>query len=147
MVAPMERLGIQVLANQTIELNRGSATVLLTGIDDVHYYYTEDALDALYDGGGGFRVVAVHSPEFAAQAAAAGARLYLAGHTHGGQICLPGGSAILTHAITGRKYVAGRWRHGDMTGYTSCGTGISGLPVRYNNRGEVTLLTLRRKAD
>jgi len=148
MVAPLEELGIRILANQSIGIDRGSETMLLTGLDDVHYYYTSDALDALFDhdGAGPFQWVAVHSPEFVTQAAAAGARLYLTGHTHGGQFCLPGGLPILTHSVSRRKYAVGLWQHGAMTGYTSCGVGISALPVRYNNRGEVTLLTLRCKA-
>ena len=42
-----------------------------------------------------------------------------------------------------RQYARGLWRHGDMQGYTSTGLGVSGLPVRFNSRGEVVLITLR----
>ena len=73
-----------------------------------------------------------------------GFHLYLTGHTHGGQICLPGGRPILTHLTQHRRYARGQWRHGAMQGYTSTGIGVSALPVRYNNRGEVALITLRR---
>jgi uncharacterized protein len=37
------------------------------------------------------------------------------------------------------------WRQGRMAGYTSCGVGVSGPPVRFNSRGEVALITLRRE--
>ncbi len=145
MVEPMEAMGITVLINRTHILTRGSDTVHLTGIDDVHYYYTGDADRAFRDAEDGFRIALVHSPEFADTAAAAGTALYLAGHTHGGQICLPGGRPIITHLGKWRRYAVGRWRHGGMVGYTSCGVGISGLPIRFNNRGEITLITLRRR--
>ena len=70
--------------------------------------------------------------------------LLLGGHTHGGQVCLPGGLPLVTHCQNGRRYAAGLWRHGGMVGYTSRGVGVSGLPVRFNSRGELTLITLRR---
>lgn len=146
MVEPMEAMGITVLINRTHTLMRGNDAVQLTGIDDVHYYYTDDADRAFREADDGFRIALVHSPEFADRAAAAGTALYLTGHTHGGQICLPGGRPIITHLGKWRRYAVGRWRHGGMVGYTSCGVGISGLPVRFNNRGEITLITLRRNA-
>ena len=146
MVEPMEAMGITVLINRTHTLMRGNDAVHLTGIDDVHYYYTDDAEQAFREADHGFRIALVHSPEFADRAAAAGTALYLTGHTHGGQICLPGGRPIITHLGKWRRYAVGRWRHERMVGYTSCGVGVSGLPVRFNNRGEITLITLRSNA-
>ena len=61
----------------------------------------------------------------------------------GGQVCLPGGWPIITHMNRYRRYARGLWRHGNMRGYTSAGVGVSGLPVRFNTRGEVVLITLR----
>ena len=49
----------------------------------------------------------------------------LSGHTHGGQICLPGGIPILLEADLPRAFGAGAWRHADMAGYTSVGAGSS----------------------
>ncbi len=43
-----------------------------------------------------------------------------------------------------RRYASGLWRHDKMLGYTTTGVGVSGLPVRFNTRGEVVLITLRR---
>ncbi len=143
MVEPFEALGIRVLANETHSLRRGGAALHLTGVDDVHYYYTESARDALALAPEGFRIAVVHSAEFADAAAEAGYHFYLAGHTHGGQICLPGGRPILTQMTRFRSYARGHWRHGAMRGYTSTGVGVSSLPVRFNSRGEVALITLR----
>jgi transposase-like protein len=67
--------------------------------------------------------------------------LMLSGHTHGGQICLPGGIPILLEADLPRAFGAGAgaWRHAGMAGYTSVGAGSSVVPVRFNNRPEITL--------
>ena len=146
MAPPLERLGLRVLLNESVTISRGGEALSFTGVDDVHYFYTEQARAALRDAPPGFRVALVHSPELADVAADAGSRLYLCGHTHGGQICLPGGRPVITHLVRCRKYVKGRWRRGEMEGYTSCGLGVSGAPLRFNTRGEAALITLRRSA-
>jgi predicted MPP superfamily phosphohydrolase len=142
MVEPFEALGIKVLINETQTILRNGAGLHLTGTDDIHYYYTPAALEALAGAPEGFRIALIHSPEFVDAAANNGFQLYLTGHTHGGQVCLPGGWPIITHVGRYRRYAHGLWRHGDMRGYTSTGVGVSGLPVRFNTRGEVALITL-----
>jgi predicted MPP superfamily phosphohydrolase len=144
MVPAFEDLGIVVLVNETRSIERGGARIHLTGTDDVHYYYTEAARAALEAAPEGFKIALIHSAELADVAAEAGFDLYLAGHTHGGQVCLPGGRPILTHMSRYRRYASGLWRHDKMLGYTTTGVGVSGLPVRFNTRGEVVLITLRR---
>lgn len=145
MVEPLEGLGLRVLANETVTLRRGQAILHLTGLDDVHYFYTDDAAAALAAAPAGFHIAAVHSPEAAHLAAEAGCSLYLCGHTHGGQVCMPGGFPVLTNSAFHWRYARGLWRRGNMLGYTSNGAGTSGLPVRFFSRGEITRLTLRRK--
>ena len=144
MAEAFENLGIDVLINETRSLRRGEAQIHVTGTDDVHYYYTDAARAALETAPDGFKIALIHSAELADIAADAGFSLYLAGHTHGGQVCLPGGMPIITHMGRHRRYASGLWRHGSMTGYTTTGIGVSGLPVRFNTRGEVVLITLRR---
>lgn len=148
MVPPMEDLGIGVLVNEAATLQRGKARLRLVGLDDVHSYHTPAADAALVDhapaGDGVFTIALVHSPDMARPAAALGYGLYLCGHTHGGQVCLPGGRPVVTHLDSHRRYAAGRWRIGRLQGYTSAGAGASGVPLRYFCQGEVTRLTLRR---
>ena len=120
MAAAFESIGITVLTNETITLRRDDATVQLTGIDDVHYYYTPAADAALRSTPEGFKIVIVHSPELGGCAAVRGFSLYLCGHTHGGQVCMPGGKPVFTHTVTSRKRVAGLWRE----------DGWSATPVR-----------------
>jgi predicted MPP superfamily phosphohydrolase len=142
MVAPMEDLGIRVLLNETISYARDEDVLHVTGVDDVHRFRTEDARVALESAPDGFCIALVHSPE-AARAAAARHRLYLTGHTHGGQICLPGGRPFAIGMKGNRDLARGVWRHGDMVGYTSRGLGACVLPFRAFCPGEVVCVTLR----
>jgi predicted MPP superfamily phosphohydrolase len=144
MVAPFQRLGLRVLINQTDHVRRGRQTIAVTGLDDVHRYYTPAARVALsaHDRQA-FGIVLAHSPEIAGEAAAAGHALYLCGHCHGGQVCLPGGRPLITHLSRHQDLYGGLWRCGDMWGYTSTGAGVSQPPVRFNCPGEVTEFCLR----
>lgn len=143
MVEALEAEGIAVLVNETRTIERDGAALQVTGTDDVHYYYSDAARQALAATPEGFKLALIHSAELADAAAENGFHLYLAGHTHGGQVSLPGGRPIITHMSRYRGYANGLWRHGAMQGYTSSGVGVSVLPVRFNTRGEVVLITLR----
>lgn len=143
MVPMFEALGVRVLVNQTISVSRDTSLLHVTGVDDAYYYYTDEARDALEQAPSGFRVALVHSPELVIPAAVAGVDLYLTGHTHGGQVCLPGGIPLITHSLADKMFATGLWRVENMTGYTSRGAGVSGLPVRFNCPGEVTVFTLK----
>jgi uncharacterized protein len=144
MAAPLRRLGLRVLINRTHHVRRNGQAIALTGIDDVHRYYTPAAHAALaaHDRDA-FGIVLAHSPEIAGEAAAAGYSLYLCGHCHGGQLCLPGGRPLITHLSRHRELYAGLWRRGEMWGYTSTGAGLADPPVRFNCQGEVTEFRLR----
>jgi uncharacterized protein len=148
MVPELARLGYQPLLNRSRRLRRGGAEILVTGVDDVHRYYTPAAAAALSAlEPATFGLALVHSPEFAHEAAAAGYHLYLCGHSHGGQVCLPNGRPVVTNLAHRHRHLArGLWRHRAMTGYTSPGAGLSSLPVRFNCPPEVTLFVLARRA-
>jgi len=144
MVDALENMGISVLGNETLTLQRRGQLIHVTGLDDVHCYYSNMAPEALETAPAGFKIALVHSPEVYDLAADNGYALYLTGHTHAGQIVLPGGRPIFKGLSHGRHLAAGLWKHEGMQGYTSSGVGIIGLPVRFNTRGEVCLFTLRR---
>ena len=145
MLEPMEAMGLEVLVNETTTINREAESISITGLDDVHWFYSDAAIAALRNAPSGFKIALVHSAEVADHAADAGFALYLAGHTHGGQICLPGGRVLISHMVRLREYASGRWRCRNMQGYTSTGVGVSSLPVRFNTRGEIAVITLRRQ--
>ena len=146
MADALEHAGFDVLINRSLVLQRDGENLRITGLDDVNCFYTEAARAALDDHAGEFRIALVHSPEVADYADGAGYALYLCGHTHGGQICLPGGKPLITQLRRCRHAARGLWHQGGMTGYTSCGVGVSGSAVRFNSRGEVALITLRRES-
>ncbi len=148
LIAPMERLGITVLGNERRHAHRDGGTLSITGIDDVVRYGTAMARAALNapepDGFEGFRIALAHSPGMAEVAAGAGFDFFVCGHTHGGQICVPGSALLVSGTRAARDLVAGAWRRGGMAGYTSRGAGVSSLPYRFFSRGEITLIELRR---
>ncbi len=140
MVPAMEALGLRVLLNESTALERSGAAVHLVGIDDPHYYRADNLERAIREVPPGQPAVLLsHSPEMYRHAAHAGFDLMLCGHTHGGQICLPGGRPLLCNARAPRRMCAGPWQYHRMAGYTSVGSGVSIVDVRLNCRPEVTL--------
>src|SRR5262249_52944432 len=130
--ATLEANGVRLLLNETVALRRGGETIYLTGTDDVHHFWSPAALRTLESAPRDQpRIALVPSPELAGEAAALGYALYLCGHTHGGQFCLPGGIPIVTMGAM-RSTASGAWRRGAMLGYTSRGIGTSTMPLRFN---------------
>jgi len=145
MLPGLEALGIRVLLNEHATLEHGGAQLYLAGVDDPHYYRMDDLARAQAGiPAGAVTVLLSHSPELYREAAASDVDLFLCGHTHGGQICLPGGIAVILEARIPRRLGAGPWRQGAMRGYTSRGVGTSVVDVRFNCPPEITLHTLRR---
>ena len=157
MVEPLEEVvGVRVLTNEQVEVARGGETITLLGFDDPYRFYSASSrrfaatlasqLGAGEQGRGDpFRIMLVHTPDLAEEAAGLGCALYLCGHTHGGQICLPGGRPIVQHLHKETRLGRGLWRRRQMVGYTSLGAGVAGsLPVRLFAPGEVTVFRLRR---
>ncbi len=140
MLPALEDMGIQVLLNQSVAISRDNEKLWLAGIDDPHYFKMENFEKAADDiPAESASILLSHSPEPYQRAAHIGFDLMLSGHTHGGQICLPGGIALITNANAPRDYCAGKWRYGDMQGYTSVGSGSSIVDVRFNCPPEITL--------
>lgn len=140
----MEAAGIQFLLNEHVVIRRGKAELCLIGIDDPNFYQTHCFKRALRGAPENApKVLLSHSPQTYAVAAEAGIDFLMAGHTHGGQICLPGGHILMHDGSAPRRVLAGPWQAGKLQGYTSRGTGASGLPARLNCPAEVTLHTLR----
>jgi len=140
----LEALGVSVLLNESWTLEREGGRLFVAGVDDPHFYAGHD-LERALDGrkAGDAVVLLAHSPELYQEAAGAGVQLYLCGHTHGGQICLPGGFPVIVNAACPRRLTRGTWNSNGMRGHTSRGTGSSGLAVRFFCPPEVILHTLR----
>lgn len=145
MVGPMEKAGYRFLLNECAVFRRDGAALALGGVDDPRIFRTDDVAVA-FSGAprDAFRVLLAHSPSVYGRAAAENVRLLLAGHTHGGQICLPNGFILCRNDSCPRRFLRGPWAYGSLRGYTSPGTGGCGLPVRLNCPPEATLHVLRR---
>jgi uncharacterized protein len=148
MVPGLEEMGAKILLNETEIIERDGERIYLAGVDDAHFYRMdniEKTADAIPDEA--FSILVTHTPEIYRQAAHAGFDLLFSGHTHGGQICLPGGVPLTLSAVLPRRLGAGAWRHHDMIGYTATGAGSSVVPVRFNCPPEITLHRLCRPAS
>jgi predicted MPP superfamily phosphohydrolase len=144
MVPALERLDIGLLLNEAVALTRADQAIYLAGIDDPHFYQLDNLEKAAHTiPPEAVSILLSHSPEPYQRAAHAGFTLMLSGHTHGGQICLPGGWPLMTNAACPRRFCRGAWRYHDMQGYTSVGAGSSVVNVRYNCPPEIVLHRLR----
>ena len=140
MVPGLEELGIRMLLNECETIVRGNQRIHVAGIDDAHYYRVdniEKAASAIpHDE---FAILLSHTPEIYRQAAHADFSLLLGGHTHGGQICLPGSIPITLDSVLPRYMASGPWKYHNMLGYTSVGVGSCVVAVRLNCPPEITL--------
>jgi predicted MPP superfamily phosphohydrolase len=144
MVPDLERMGVSVLLNENAAIKRGGAAIYLAGVDDAHFFRVDNIEKAAENiPENAYSILLSHTPEIFRQAAHAGFGLLLSGHTHGGQICLPGGRPLTLDADLPRRMGRGAWRYAGMAGYTSAGAGSSIVPVRFNCPPEVTLHRLR----
>ena len=148
MLPALEAMGVRMLLNECVPLHRGGIDIYLAGVDDAHFYRMDNLeKTAAPIAPGAFTVLLSHTPEIYRQAAHAGFDLMLCGHTHGGQLCLPGGIPLTLDSHLPRRLGAGAWRYYDMAGYTSVGAGSSIVPVRLNCPPEITLHHLRCAPD
>lgn len=140
MLPGMEAMGYRLLMNECVELKRDGSSLFLAGIDDAHYYCMENFQRASQSiPAGACSILLSHTPEAYQRAADAKFSLMLSGHTHGGQICLPGGMPIIIDADCPRAMARGAWKYQNLTGYTSAGAGSCIVDVRLNCPPEITL--------
>ena len=129
-----------MLLNESEVIERAGERLYLGGIDDAHFYGMDNIEKAASEiPHEAFSILISHTPEVYRQAADADFNLLLSGHTHGGQVCLPGGIPITLDSVLPRSMGSGAWKYHDMLGYTSVGAGSSVVPVRFNCPPEITL--------
>ncbi len=136
--------GYAVLRNQNTTLTLRGAPFTVIGIDDL---LTGEARpqEALAGAAAGSRLVLAHGPKTADQLKQVGQpMLCLSGHTHGGQINIPGLTSLMLRALAHEPYDRGLFRLGPVQLYVNRGIGNSALRIRVNSDPEVTLAVLRR---
>ena len=148
--------GIHIVENRRLFLGGGGLSadppagggLCLAGVGDL--WEGRHDLDACFGGVAPAtpRILLSHNPDFAEFASARrGAHridLMLAGHTHGGQVRLPGTRSLVVPSFYGDKYARGMVQGPSFPVFITTGLGVTVLPVRMMVRPEVVLFTLRR---
>lgn len=135
--------GVALLVNQWGRLGKGLDTLSLIGVDDPFSGYADMAAALKGTQRTPFAVLLTHSPQIFMQADVMQFDLVLAGHTHGGQIRLPGIGALWLPA--GSEGYESGWFYGQHAQmYVTRGVGTSILPFRLFCRPEIALITLKR---
>jgi predicted MPP superfamily phosphohydrolase len=126
----LDELGIVVLEDEAVELSSGGLKLWLMGLrctrdlDAAGAALRELMADAPPDA---LSLLLFHTPDLMPQAADAGVDLYLGGHTHGGQLRLPGFGALITSSRYWKRYEAGHYHEGNTHLYVSRGLGMEGF--------------------
>ena len=138
-----EETGFQVLESNSVNLEKDGEKINVAGLN---FWDSQSAKYLLkYNDPDKFNIFLYHTPDLVEDIAGSNVDLYLAGHTHGGQVCLPFYGAILTFSKFGKKYEAGRYKVGDMEAYVNRGLGMEGgkAPrVRFFARPEIAVFDI-----
>lgn len=141
-VRSLEGQAIPVLRNRSLPIERGNGRIWLAGIDDLLRGAPRIDLTLAGIPPDEATILLAHEPDYADQAAFFSVDLQLSGHSHGGQIWIPGIGAPWLPPMS-RRYPRGLYRIKDLTLYTNLGIGTIRAPIRLNCPPEVTLITLR----
>jgi uncharacterized protein len=142
MPAALAAKGFTVLKDQRTELTIHNETLTLAGIR----FWTRRAenIARIIKGSEGTVLLLAHDPRRLVEAARLNVPAVLSGHTHGGQIVLPGVGAIARRSF---PVWSGLGQQDETSIFVSRGVGTIYVPVRINCPPEVALLTLRRHAQ
>jgi len=125
----LEGAQVRWLRNESVTLLAGARAIELVGVSCTHRPFLDaPILRRLVRGGdsAAFRILLYHTPDLAPEAAEAGIDLQLSGHTHGGQVRVPGWGALITGSLYGKSFEMGRYELGGMTLYVTRGVGLEG---------------------
>lgn len=144
----MNQAGFQVLINDHVVLGRGTSRIYVAGLDDFLLGSPDIQRTLERVSPGMFVLLLVHEPDVADRLTPYRVDLQLSGHSHGGQVRLPGIGSLYPPPLA-RKYTAGMYtfagsRHTPDVLYVNRGVGTTRLPLRLLNEPEVTILTLRQ---
>ena len=141
--------GVTVLDNAAAVVDKDGASISITGITNVYRTRpSEDVIRKLEEqrNGEAVNILLTHQPSdwLVKRAEENHYDLFLAGHTHGGQIAFPLPGFLLTGSSFETPYVSGFYQAGSMFVSVTNGLGLTLAPVRYNAPAEITVITLRR---
>ena len=148
--------GVVILENQKVEITREGESISILGIDDPSFQedylfgdaasVTSSALSELQNESDGYTILLAHRPELFETYVDSGVDLVFSGHAHGGQFRLPFvGGLVAPNQGFFPEYDAGLFSEGSTTMIVSRGVGNSIIPIRFNNRQEIILVTLSNR--
>ena len=148
--------GFAMLVNSSSTIRRGEGQITLVGVDDA--FTRHDDIEAAFSGvdPNAFIIFLTHCPSLAPQGIERGADLILSGHTHGGQVRIPGIGLLWTHMRACKKLNDGLYLPGDLRRilgtdpghsvlFVNRGVGTSKLHIRFLCPPEIAYITLRRR--
>ena len=151
----LEEIGVTVLQNARVELEREGQKLILLGVDDPSHYPEDPSysdadilalrISALQQENDGYTVLLSHRPELFDTYVSRKIDLALTGHAHGGQFRIPflGGIAAPDQGLF-PQYDAGIFQSDATTMIVSRGIGNSAFPFRVNNRPELVIVDLKK---
>lgn len=152
---PIKELGVNVLVNEKAKLKIGENQFCIYGYDLPSKYFKKfnryvleisqlnDDLGKCEDSEACYNILLAHNPMYFKQYAGWGADLTVSGHLHGGIIRLPIiGGVITPQAKLFPRYSAGKYRIGDKEMIVSRGLGTHTIPIRFNNKPELSVIYL-----
>ncbi|HEX2922698.1 MAG TPA: metallophosphoesterase, partial [Chloroflexota bacterium] len=137
----LDRLGMAVLRNDVVRLELPAGPVWFAGVDDG--YSMRDRLELVREKMAGVtepRILLTHYPEVADRLRSGEFQLSLAGHSHGGQIRMPIVDTLVCNSHARTRYARGLYIVNENPLYVSTGLGMSGVPMRFRNWPEMSLI-------
>ncbi len=134
----------RLLDRESIELTKDGEKFYISGLN---YELLDEWYDVLrHIPPDDYSIFLYHTPDLIEDLSGVNVDLYLAGHTHGGQVAIPLYGALMTFSKYGKKYESGKYTVGDTVLYVNRGIGMAGegLPrVRFFSRPEITIFNVR----
>ena len=150
------KAGVAILENQKVQITREEVSITLMGIDDPSFLedylfgdsesVARQAIENLQNESDEYTILLSHRPELFDLYVETEMDLVFSGHAHGGQFRLPFvGGLVAPNQGFFPKYDAGQFTEENTTMIVSRGVGNSIIPIRFNNRPEIVLVTLRNR--
>jgi predicted MPP superfamily phosphohydrolase len=141
----LETVGVTVLSNTSIRIGSRGSHIWLLGVEDL--WSRRASLAAANSGvdDNAPRILLCHNPDILPSAARRNMDLVISGHTHGGQVCIPGVGPLMLPIQGSRKLASGLHNYGKTQIYVSRGIGMVSPPVRICCPPEVNLIRLQRR--
>jgi len=152
----LETAGIKVLVNEIVTVEKNGKKLNIFGLEDHLKIFSRDSFRAkLYEkldklDNDGKLIILEHSPDVIPMVTGRNSvsdrtKLFIAGHTHGGQVWFPFLGSLIVPSEYGDKYAFGHIKEGDLDVFVTTGVGTSVMPIRFLVPPEVAVLTIRSK--